>query len=349
MTSAASPLSDEHVSSVVRAISDSVGQPSSLILVGSFAFGFETPTSDIDLLAVVDHQLSDGDQTYRSYALGDLRVDVECVTTRGYLERTVKILDLDDVSFNQLPPRQIELCHRALSGRKLFGVEVESYLIEPGSQDRLAQRLAHRNAAYMPEAFSDLRGAHLTGDLHSMCYLIRYLAELSVDAMLNLRGTCISKPKWRQRLLSEASTHGDLGPEVNDLLFPALCSSKAEAEALARKVMLLSRLAQSRLYECVKQVDEDSTSEMTKRRLRSATWAWCFPLPGTGMFMLEAQGKRYQVSTDVAMAFYALSCRDMQRPGLSPATERAEPPAGRGLHIEDLARVGALEPDIEAA
>jgi hypothetical protein len=183
-------------------------------VIGSYAEGLQTSTSDLDLVALGNYEKS----SYTSISLDGVRADV-WLCSDADIHRLIAVADQED--YANIAPRDLEVIHKALRPRTIRSTGQFEYLSSAFSKDRFQRALADNYMRHAAAIFPDLIGVILDDDAWSIVDFGRSFLRAHIDALLCHCGDTYVKEKWRarrsQRLTGRAGelAHGYAALEVH--------------------------------------------------------------------------------------------------------------------------------------
>lgn len=206
--------------------SELIAKASCIFLVGSYAEGLASRTSDIDLVLICKSPKSLGvsSSEFLVQVVENIRLEILVVSEEDF---TKKINSLDDTK--TLSRRELEYLHEFTSGIALLNSEFYCSKISDFNFNKFIRITRNSYMKLAASVFDDILGAKFSNDPVSAIQFSRYLIELGSDMLLASLGDTYAKPKWRLKRVKRA-----LGEEsiVYKEIFNRLIQAPSENEDL---------------------------------------------------------------------------------------------------------------------
>ncbi|WP_175883872.1 nucleotidyltransferase domain-containing protein [Burkholderia sp. BCC0044] len=222
-----------------------------LLLVGSYAEGLSTRTSDLDFIVLTNESVTSWgeDEEFRVCQIDGRRIEVLVLNYAG-ISKIFGICDAENYNLYSL--RKLEFIHRLLNGIPLHGREYHDSLIA-GRKKSFQRRMADFYIKAGENIFEDIVGCKASGDLLTLTMQTRELARFSFDALLATEGDTYPKVKWRARRIARVfEARPDVVESYLDVEFRVPFDSESTIETWCRHVMALVAQNQLELYFGVK-------------------------------------------------------------------------------------------------
>nr|WP_316642651.1 nucleotidyltransferase domain-containing protein [uncultured Roseateles sp.] len=194
---------DERIERIKEHLSPRFNQDDILFaaVIGSYAEQLQTPSSDVDIIAVFEHE---GADFFETTVFQEKEIDVWFCSIESYIN-LLALADRD--SYFNLAPRQLELIHKATHGYAIFGHEEYAKHTAKWNQEGFQKKLIDYYIQLARSAFDSLHGVILKGDWLASVDFGRQLIRLLIDAMLAHSGDTYPKRKWRFARCSRVDSH----------------------------------------------------------------------------------------------------------------------------------------------
>ncbi|WP_177334271.1 nucleotidyltransferase domain-containing protein [Pseudomonas sp. NBRC 111124] len=262
-----------------------------VLLVGSYAEGLANSTSDIDLYAYCET----GYQGVLHNA-GMMRqrpgqnVEVS-VIDRGFFERYLKKANSEN--YDGFPARDIEIIHKLLKGKVLFGQSAHLTLTSQVQIASFDEKVITYAQDFSISHYDDMIGAHVERDYASAALFSRFLVDSAVDTALAAVGDTYQKYKWRLKRAARALPAA-VHDEYLQVTFNAtLSSDEAYARHCFQALRLYRRLLWGAWFGHHTHAENAQSSEHKAPQFMTDTWA--LPYVSHGTRLIKHQLKVYRV------------------------------------------------------
>lgn len=236
---------DETIRSIVQSlpsdISLSLDDMMSLFLCGSLANDLGTPTSDVDLLSIVESPSAvcwrDGES--RSYVSNNKRVELTMLSTYSYRDYMRRLLDSGEQFANGIRSDKL------LLPTVIYGNHPHEY-VDHFSYERYKKGVLEKQQKKIVSIYEDISGLKLNDDFNTFSQWTCMLLEHCVDAALLSLGDHYNHVKWRSKRVERTfqSIHPLLSSTFFDLLFNIERSDQQQREVWLWQVLHYSRVMQ---------------------------------------------------------------------------------------------------------
>jgi hypothetical protein len=169
---------------------------SDLVAIGSHAEGFQTPTSDVDLMAIgladVIGGLASGDYSCRMIA--GKRVQLGYLSATDFEQRTRLP---SEGSWDLCSLRDAELIHKYVHAKVITTSGLHARLIAGFDQSGLVSLVRFIETKFLTDLYDDISGLLEVGQYMTAALLCRDLVSHAFDDLLAASGDTYCKPKWR--------------------------------------------------------------------------------------------------------------------------------------------------------
>jgi hypothetical protein len=214
-----------------------------LLLTGSHSEGLASGTSDLDLIVITNRESTWGrDESCRTGFVNGTRVECLVLAPAG-LEKLIAVAQAED--YNRFTLRQLEILHKLLFGRVLFGKHEALEQTLSSHRKRFCSQMADFYFKAAENIYEDIVGAQPIGGL-TLSLRWRDLGLMAIDADLCRSGDTYPKPKWRPRRVER--TFGE-GSSIWRFLQLLECGTPSHEDAIQVWAECISRsVAQIQLH-----------------------------------------------------------------------------------------------------
>lgn len=171
-----------------------LAQSSFVILVGSFAEGLATSTSDIDIYVCCEQEFVG--ELYSRENVSEVGRNIQIsILSNDYIGRVVSRAAQD--TYSGFPIREVEIIHKIINGKVLSGGKSFDEIISPGLRLTLPGKISEYFNGFLKNHYDDLLGASQEDDRASASFFLRSLVDNAVDAWLAINNDTYPKRKWR--------------------------------------------------------------------------------------------------------------------------------------------------------
>lgn len=178
-----------------------------ILVVGSFAEGLQSSTSDLDLFVIADDYNGPFFNEIASGKYEGRTIEVKLLTSTSIaaaLER------YRSDSYAPYDPRELEYIHKICTGIPIYGESQASTLKLDFDHQVFCRNMTKYYSNYATDIFMDYVGAVVENDIISSIAFADFMVETAADGWLASRGDTYPKSKWRGRRIMRQSAPSEL-------------------------------------------------------------------------------------------------------------------------------------------
>lgn len=268
----------------------------SALLVGSFAEGLNTSTSDYDYFLIVDdlekkkisqkliRTFSGRLVEYTLFSLEECQNFIRKVKSKTYLNYSV---------------RELELMHKFFKGKVVHGESFFYKLVKDFHEPHFREKLISYYLDFSLDQYEDSIGAFKDGDFLSAISFVRLMIDGAIDAWLVNHGDSYPKPKWRvKRAMRSMEGRPTLFNKYKKLIFPDILETIENYQNQIMEGLSLYRTLTSEIYIGTVIAEPPSKAEDSKK-LKISAWVFLFK---KGNQFIVCNGTKYY-SIDIMSAY----------------------------------------------
>ena len=177
---------------------EEVGGLSFVLLVGSYAEGLDSPTSDVDLVFVGAKPTSLAQPgEFAKCIIDGKRVEAWNLDLTEFKQR---VAVADEATYRGRPVRELEFTHKLINAVCLAGEEAYEEVVA-ARRSPFSARMSDHFSQSAEGVFKDVLGALQSQDFFTAAGQAREIVGFAVDAYLASQGDTYPKRKWRPRRL----------------------------------------------------------------------------------------------------------------------------------------------------
>lgn len=175
-----------------------------VFVVGSFAEGLQSSTSDIDFYVTTNESYTGAFfKTNGAQNLDGRQVEVTVISQDKLNTIETRYLSKSYASFD---PRELEYIHKICNAFIVHGAEAGALLKQKFAKATFCSNMVKYYLDYLADIYQDYIGAIDEGDIISAIGFANFMTEMAADAWLAKCGDSYPKSKWRGKRINNLSS-----------------------------------------------------------------------------------------------------------------------------------------------